>query len=255
MISQIISRLLLLLFCLSMMIASAKANIEEAINYYENRHDKTISNQYIDKAINIFTNELDSNNANNNIALYLLKCYYYKGEYILNDIKEKKYIFNLGKELGEKYIKIFPDSVELRYWYLVNLGSWAKVYGIVSAAREGVADIMKKHSEKIIELDPYYYNGGGYFMLGAIHFKSPYIPFLLSWPDNNEAIHYLELASNTGKSTLKQKLYLARAYKKNKELKKAKILLAEVSNAIPEPNYLIDELTDINKAKNILENF
>ena len=49
-----------------------------------------------------------------------------------------------------------------------------------------------------------------------------------------------------------QKLYLARAYKKNKELKKAKILLAEVSNAIPEPNYLIEELTDINKAKNII---
>jgi len=255
MVSQIISRLLLLLFCLSMMIASAKANIQEAINYYENRNDKTVSNQYIDKAINIFSQELDNNESNKNIVLYILKCYYYKGEYILNDIKEKKTIFTLGKQLGEKYIKKFPNSVELRYWYLANLGSWAKVYGIMSAAREGVADIIKQHSEQIIELDPQYFNGGGYFMLGAIHLKSPYIPFLLSWPDNNKAIEYLKLATQTGKPTLKQKLYLARAFKKNKELKKAKILLNEIINSIPDPNYFIEELTDIKNAKKLLENF
>ena len=104
MVSQIISRLLLLLFCLSMMIASAKANIQEAINYYENRHDQKISNQYIDKAINIFNNELDRNESNQNIALYILKCYYYKGEYILNDIKEY-FIFLFKEQKGSVNIQ------------------------------------------------------------------------------------------------------------------------------------------------------
>ena len=65
-------------------------------------------------------------------------------------------------------VEKFPNSVEYRYWYLVNLGSWAEEYGVFAAAREGVADQMRYHSKKIIEIDPYYENGAGYFLLGAV---------------------------------------------------------------------------------------
>ena len=95
-------------------------------------------------------------------------------------------------------VEKFPNSVEYRYWYLVNLGSWAEEYGVFAAAREGVADQMRYHSKKIIEIDPYYENGAGYFLLGAVHYKAPYIPFILSWPNNNDALKYLELAQATG---------------------------------------------------------
>ena len=151
-----------------------------------------------------------------------LKSYYYKAEFALNDDVDKKQVFNKGKTLGNDFINKYPDSVEFRYWYLVNLGSWAKVYGILTAAREGVADQMKTHSEKIIELDPEYQDGGGYFMLGAVHYKSPYIPFLLSWPDNDEAIKFLQLAHNTAKATLNQKIYLLKQSIKMDKLKKQK---------------------------------
>ena len=49
---------------------------------------------------------------------------------------------------------------------------------------------MRYHSKKIIEIDPYYENGAGYFLLGAVHYKAPYIPFILSWPNNNDALKY-----------------------------------------------------------------
>ena len=61
-----------------------------------------------------------------------------------------------------------------------------------------MADQMKLHAEKIIEMDSSYRNGGGYYLLGAVHYKSPYIPFLLSWPDNDDAIKFLSLAVETG---------------------------------------------------------
>ena len=48
-------------------------------------------------------------------------------------------------------IESYPESAPARYWYLVNLGSWAEVYGIFSAAKEGVADLMRGHSNKIIQ--------------------------------------------------------------------------------------------------------
>ena len=161
----------------------------------------------------------------------------------------------MGKDLGEKYIVKYPDSPAFRYWYLVNLGSWAQVYGILTAAREGVADIMKTHSEKIIVLDPEYQDGGGYFMLGAVHLKSPYIPFLLSWPDKNKAVDYLSRATYTGESTLVQKRYLAHASYKTGNKKYARGLLEEIIRSKPSEDEYLEDLEDIREAKLLLKSF
>ena len=240
-----------------MMIASAKAGINEGADFYTKRQDGSkgtlASTENIDKAIEQFSAVLQSAETEKDAALYLLKSYYYKAEFAIQDKDEKKKIFNEGKALGEKYIEKFPHSVEFRYWYLVNLGSWAQVYGILTAAREGVSDLMRTHSEKIIELDPEYQNGGGYFMLGAVHFKSPYIPFILSWPDNDDAIKYLQLSVDTGKAEMNQKNYLAQALSKDGRDKKARALLEEVLNTEPNTTTLVEDLDDIEEARQLLE--
>ena len=250
-------RFLLIIFCLSMMIASAKAGINEGADFYTKRQDGSkgtlASTENIDKAIEQFSAALQSAETEKDAALYLLKSYYYKAEFAIQDKDEKKKIFNEGKALGEKYIEKFPHSVEFRYWYLVNLGSWAQVYGILTAAREGVSDLMRTHSEKIIELDPEYQNGGGYFMLGAVHFKSPYIPFILSWPDNDDAIKYLQLSVDTGKAEMNQKNYLAQALSKDRQDEKARALLEEVLNTKPGTTTLVEDLDDIEEARQLLE--
>ena len=240
-----------------MMIASAKAGMDEGVNFYSKRQDGSkgtlASTENIDKAIQQFSTALLSPESEKDAALYLLKSYYYKAEFAVQDKDEKKKIFNKGKALGEKYIEKYPTSAEFRYWYLVNLGSWAQVYGILTAAREGVSDLMKTHSEKIIELDPEYQNGGGYFMLGAVHFKSPYIPFLLSWPDNDDAIKYLQLSVDTGNAEMNQKNYLAQALSKDGRDKKARALLEEVLNTEPSTTTLVEDLYDIEEARQLLE--
>ncbi|RMZ50046.1 hypothetical protein EB821_00325 [Candidatus Marinimicrobia bacterium PRS2] len=250
-------RFLLIIFCLSMMIASANAGMNEGIEYYEKRQEGSkgtlASNENIDKAIEQFSAALLSPNSEKDAALYLLKSYYYKAEFAVQNRNEKKKVFNEGKALGEKYIEKYPTSAEFRYWYLVNLGSWAQVYGILTAAREGVSDLMRTHSEKIIELDPEYQNGGGYFMLGAVHFKSPYIPFLLSWPDNDDAIKYLQLSVDIGNAEMNQKNYLARALSKDGQDKKARALLEEVLKTKPSTATLVEDLDDIKEARQLLE--
>ena len=254
---QILIRLLLIFFCLSMMIASAKANINEGIELYNKRHESSngalASTENINKAIEHFSKAIHTDEFEKDAALYLLKSYYYKAESAIQDKEGKKQIFNKGKALGQKYIEKYPGSAEFRYWYLVNLGSWAQVYGILTAAREGVADQMKTHSKIIIDLDPNYHDGGGYFMLGAVHFKSPYIPFILSWPDNDEAIKYLQLAHDTGEPTLNQKNYLAQAINKEGQSQRAKEILNEVIIAKPNPDNLVEELGDIEEAHQLLE--
>lgn len=233
-------------------------SLENGIRYYENRSDNysglIASDENINKAIEIFEKTLDQD-LNKDAALYLLKSYYFKGEYCTQNIETKKRVFHKGKELGEIYIQKYSEEATFRYWYLVNLGSWAKAYGIISAAREGVSDIMREQSLEIIKIDKLYKDGGGYFMLGAVHFSSPYIPFLLSWPDNDVAVQYLTMAVETGQATLNQKNYLAQAlYKQGKKIK-AKTILVEVISSQPQDENLIEDINDIYEAKQILKDF
>ena len=249
-------KLIYLLFSFSLLYPS---DLNQGIHYYEKRGDNyqslVASTKNIDKAIAFFEKIIESNQNNKESIIYLLKSYYYKGEYSVSNNDEKKKIFNLGKSLAESAIKKFPNSVELRYWYLVNLGSWAKVYGIFKAAREGVADIMKEQSKVIISLDPDYEDGGGYFMLGAVHYKSPYIPFILSWPDINIAIKNLDKSVKTGYATFNQQNYLAQAYYKVGNTKMAKELLRSVINSKPRESNIVEDLNDIDEAKLLLQEY
>ena len=226
------------LFCFMVAHGICSQNeFEKGIALYNQRLEGSVKSsarpEPITNAISHFQYALKNAVTETDAALYLLKSYYFRGKYVHKNEEKQKADFSEGKNLGEKYIKKYPNSAPFRFWYLVNLGSWSEVYGIISAAREGVADLMKKHSNIIISIDPEYENGGGYFMLGAVHFKSPYIPFFLSWPDNNDAIKYLTKALNIGESTPNQKVYLARALYKDGQKSRAIDMLMEVSNMQP----------------------
>jgi len=176
-------------------------------------------------------------------------------KFVAESDEQKKAVFNDGKALGEHLIESYPESAPARYWYLVNLGSWAEVYGILSAAKEGVADLMRDHSNKIIQLDPEYSNGGGYFMLGAVHFKSPYIPFILSWPRNDKAIEYLTKAFESGRPTPSQTVYLARAVYKDGQKDRAKNLLTALLEQPFSENEPVEDFEQHHEAKTLLEDW
>ena len=231
-------------------------NLSKGLDHYRSRAEGSVGLKAKAEPINSAIEEFEKGMLSSVNALesgvYLLRSYYYKGQFVLKDNDEKKEIFNKGKILGESLIKKYPKSSAIRYWYLVNLGRWSQVYGTFAAAKEGVADLMRTHSQKIIDLDPEYMNGGGYFMLGAIHLKSPYIPFILSWPSNKEAIKYLKLALNQGEKTPSQVVYLARAlYKDGKKDKAIQHLKNLISIPISELNKVEDLQYKI-EAENLL---
>ena len=245
------------LFCF--MVAHGICNhneLEKGIALYDQRLEGSVKSsarpEPITNAISHFQYALKNTATETDAALYLLKSYYFRGKYVHKDKEKQKLDFSKGKELGEKYIKKYPDSAPFQFWYLVNLGSWSEVYGIITAAREGVADLMKEHSEIIISLDPEYENGGGYFMLGAVHFKSPYIPFFLSLPDNNKAITYLTKALTIGDAVPNQKVYLAQALYKDGQKNRAIDMLKEVANMQPLKEEIVRDWEQIELAKQLL---
>ena len=247
-------RLLIVFYVLTLNIF-AQSNLDKGIEYYNRRHENCIEDKadpvYISKAISFFESCLNDQKTKVVASLYLLKSYYFKAKFTESDKEKKKEILKKGKALGQDLIEKYPESVDYIYWYLVNLGSWAEVYGVLSAAREGVADKMRTYSKKIIEMDPNYEDGAGYFMLGAVHYKSPYIPFLLSWASNSDAIKWLELAYNTGESKIAQAVYLAMAYKKDGQKIKALELLDKVVSSSPSSEYFASDWEWIKKAKTL----
>ncbi|HIB80194.1 MAG TPA: hypothetical protein EYO54_08285 [Candidatus Marinimicrobia bacterium] len=224
---------------------------------YNRRAEGSIEDQanpkQINDAIEFFQFAMDESKVE--AVVGLLKSYYFKGKYIAKTENEKKVIYNSAKELALENLDKYPKNIELHYWYLSNLGSWAEVYGILTAAKEGVADQMKDHALTIIELNPNYEDGGGYFMLGAVHYKSPYIPFFLSWPDNDEAIKWLKKANETGEAKPVQKVYLAQALYKNKEKSSAISLLEEVTNMTPKKVESLADWEQIKKARILLKEY
>ena len=230
---------------------------ERGLNFYDQRAEKSIGLKadpsFIVRAIDEFLIAMKSPEKELNAGVFLLKCYYFKGKFVSQNDDEKKDIYSKGKVLGEKLINLYPESVSAHYWYLVNLGSWAEIYGTMSAAREGVAGIMRNVSKKIIKIDPKYSDGGGYFMLGAVHFKSPYIPFVLSWPSNDKALEYLSLAYNTVKSTPSQTVYLSRALHKNGQEKKAISLLSSLLDENISKTYKLEDMDQHEIARGLLK--
>ncbi len=251
-----LNRLISFIF-ISISLAIGQSDIELGIKSYNERgkgsKGSKADGKIIGSAINYFENAIKIKDEELEAGVFLLKSYYFKGKHVATNDKERKLIYNLGKDLAERLLVTYPESVSIRYWYLINLGSWAEVYGTLAAAREGVADIMRNQSKKIIEIDPYYANGGGYFMLGAVHLKSPRIPFILSWPNNKKAVDYLSKAYNTGQRTFSQTVYLARALKKTGEADKAKQLLLDLLDQPLNDTRIVEDRDQKHIAQNLLE--
>ncbi len=237
----------------------AQPNLEKGTAAYNRRAVGSVEDkaqaEAINEALEYFEAAMGDPDSEIAAIVGLLKSYYFKGKFVARTEDHQKKVFDKAKKLARIYIQKYPNRVDLRYWYLTNLGSWAEVYGILAAAREGVADQMKDHALKIIELDPEYEDGGGYLMLGAVHYKSPYIPFILSWPDNEEAVKWLKKANETGEARPVQKVYLAQALYKEKERKKAIALLKEVASMTPSSDHLVDDWEQIKKARALLKEY
>lgn len=248
-----------LIFFIFLFSFALSTELVDGIAAYTSRAEGSIGtkaqSKNIDEAIRQFEQAIKIDDIKEEAAVYLLKCYYYKGTYVLTDEEDRKAEYNKGKALAEQMVANYPNSAALRYWYLTCLGKWSEVYGILTAAKEGVADLMKEHSEKIIELDSEYEHGGGYFMLGAVHYKSPYIPFILSWPDNDDAIIWLEKAVKTGRATPVQKNYLSRALYKDGREEEAIQLLKSVISTPPDPKSLVEERFEIEEATILLNDY
>ena len=246
-----------ILFLMFSILFSQTDQFNEGLSYYNDRGknanglvaDKT----NIQEAIKIFESLQEPYNTSEqdlNAGIYLTKSYYFMAQYAADGKEDKKLYFELAKDLSERYIYKYPDSVELLYWNLATISNWAKLIGVRKLSKLGAADNYREKAIDIIVMDSDYENGGGYFLLGAVYFTAPYIPLIISWPDDNKAAKYFEKAVETGRSTPLQMLYLAKALIKIDEVDKAKNVLEKIVNIAPDESNYIEDSNYIHQAQN-----
>jgi len=181
----------------------------------------------IDQAITLYKKAVESTTGKQKAEATwkLIRAYYFKGHYTTNESEARKTIYNLGKDVGEQAIKDFPDCPGVWLFTAIVWGVWGEEYGILKAAREGVAGKIKEYCEKVIELDPKFDHAGGYRVLGRVYFKAPKIWPILRWPSNDKAIELLRKALELDPENLITRQFLAEVlYKEDQEQEAIKLM-------------------------------
>jgi len=216
--------------------AFAQTQMEQADSLYalrgENFNEATLlaDSSFINAAIDVYK-EIQASATGpekEEAAWKLMRAYYYKGRYTTNDSELKKKIFNLGKEIGEEALTEFPNSPGINLFSAIVWGVWAEEYGILAAARKGVAGKIKERCEKVIEIDPNFDDAGGYRVLGRVYFKSPKLWPILRWPSKSKAVKLLKKGLEGAPENLITKQFLAEALYSQDEKEAAVKLMNEV---------------------------
>lgn len=235
----------------------AASDLEFGRSWYDRRSEGALGlvadTRAIDRAIYFLHKALEHSTTQEEAGVLLLKSYYFKGEFATQEREDKQRVFGAGKALGEKLLEKFPNSPGLRLFYSANLGKWAEHSSVLAAAESRIPDKIRENAEQIIRIAPGFDQGAGYYLLGAIHFRAPYIPFLLSWPDNKKAITNLEKALEMDPESLGTRLILAQALLRAGEDETAIALLEDVTRRRPKKNHLLEDRTYIHKAQALLK--
>ncbi len=183
---------------------------------------------------------------------YLIKCYNYKGRFVCSSNADKKAVFEKGKFLGEALLKKYPNSASVLYEYICVLGLWANEIGALKAGWDGVIGKMKSNTEKLIAVDRTYSFCAGERILGLLYLKAPYIPLVLTWPDNEDALIYLEKSVKCYPADFGNVFYYAEVLHKNKQVEKAKEYMKKVIGMTPRSELYLEDLKFKKDAEKIL---
>ena len=205
--------------------------------YYAQRNSITrpaeaIAN--INLAIGAYKNLFEADKTNPSMLYKYGKAFDFKYRFLTGTAEEKKSVY-------EGFIRdIEPLEEKLgatkEYNYLMAL-FWGRrgeyTPNVLEAAKEGVADKIKKYGEALYTADKAFEDYTAGMILGRLHYKSPNIILVLSWPDKNKAKAYIEEVLAAQPDNPEAKMFLADIIWDIGDREVAKKLYREVAGSKP----------------------
>jgi tetratricopeptide (TPR) repeat protein len=233
----------------------------------------------IERAIDIFSEALEQDPENRTARWMLLRCLYFKAEYVIEDEAEKLALFEVAIELADvgreqllakknliedpesltpeeiaEALRDEPEAAEIYFWSAAHWGLWGKYRGKIAAARQGVATRVRDYAEVTALLNETLEEAGGHRILGRLHSEAPRLPFVTGWVNHDEAVARLERAAELDPDALLTKLFLAEALLEHQPSRRAEALslLEAVAVSKPDPAMVIEETKTIEDARVLL---
>jgi tetratricopeptide (TPR) repeat protein len=154
--------------------------------------------------------------------------------------EEQKQYYKTGESYARKALKVNPNNSEANFAMAISMGRMA----LISSGKEKVVAVkeIKTYADRCIQLDPK--NFKGYHVLGKWHYEVSDLNALEKWivkitygalpPSSLEdAIKNYEKSKALSPSFLLNYLELAKAYKRNGETEKARVLLQQLQKLPP----------------------
>ncbi len=206
----------------------------------------------ITNAINKYMEAYNGGNDSQELIIKIMHASYFYVTYATEEKAVQKEFITKAIEIGDAGLEKYPESAGINYWLSALWGRWSKVYGRIASSRKDVAVKIKKIAERTIELDPSYCEGGGYRTLGRLHFKTPRIPFLLSWPRKKKALKYLNKALVEGPENLTNHLFYAEALIERGRRDEARKEIVFIDNVKPHDEKIVEELRVKLRAREVM---
>lgn len=233
----------------------------------------------IQKSIDAYSSALEEEPENLEARWKLLRAFYFKGEFALENNKDRLALYKTGREFAEvgrqqiesdyglsrSMFKMSPaevaeavgdqvDVAEFCFWATANWGLWGQYSGKLISALAGLVYKLRQFAEIMVLMDESVESGGGHRLLGQLNARVPKIPFFTWWVDHDLAISELRLSLKVAPNSLLSKIFLAQALLKYRttEKEEALDLLQDIVKSDPDPDRLVEDIRVIEDARTLL---
>ncbi|HEY5774710.1 MAG TPA: hypothetical protein VIS57_01380 [Xanthomonadales bacterium] len=233
----------------------------------------------IQNAIDAYTRALEADPENLDARWKLLRAFYFKGEFALDNDQERLALYKTGREIAEtgtlqiestyglgkgmfnmqpfevaNTIGDQPAVAEFCFWAAANWGLWGQYSGKIISALTGLVNRLRQFAEIMVLMDESVENGGGHRLLGRLHTRVPRIPFMTWWVDRDLAISELRLSLQVDPDSLLSKIFLAEALLKFRPEDKPEALnlLREILESDPHLDRLVEDTRVIEDTRELL---
>lgn len=178
-------------------------------------------------------------------AWKLARAAFYVGDHTDND-DEREDMFREGTEAGKGAVQLEPNKPDGHFWLGANYGG--------TAAHSTIANLssfqdIKGEMETVLKLDESYQGYSAYLGLGRLYLQAP----RMLGGDTAKAIEYLEKGVKLSPNNSLMRYHLAEGLEANNRDAEAMKQLEAVLSNTPDPKYMAEHNTAVEKAKKLME--
>ncbi|WP_405328451.1 hypothetical protein [Fibrobacter sp.] len=128
-----------------------------------------------------------------------VKTLYFCFRFVQFDEKKRQLHLDTLMQASASAYEKFPKNKEIAHVYASTLSMWGSERNVLSSLKEGVAGKVRDVATAAEDWQ----------ILGRAHFVLPYVPLLLSWPDEKLADKYLTMALEKNRKDIYNYYFLA----------------------------------------------